>query len=80
MDKLSEIFNLRGKIIVITGATGLLGRKHAEIVACYGGTPVLLDLSQQTINDFVNDLNDKYQVDAVGFAIDITNERIGILI
>ncbi|MAF95949.1 MAG: oxidoreductase [Rhodospirillaceae bacterium] len=76
MDKLSEIFSLRGKIIVITGATGLLGKKHAEIVACYGGTPVLLDLSQQKINEFVNDLNDKYQVDAVGFAIDITNERM----
>ena len=76
MDKMLEIFNLSGKIIVITGATGLLGRKHAEIVACYGGTPVLLDLSQQKINDFVNDLNDKYQVDAVGFAIDITNEKM----
>jgi len=76
MDKLLEIFNLRDKIIIITGATGLLGRKHAEIVACYGGTPVLLDLSEQKINDFVNDLNDKYQVGAVGFAIDITNERM----
>jgi len=76
MDKMLEIFSLSGKIIVITGATGLLGRKHAEIVACYGGTPVLLDLSQQKINDFVNDLNDKYQVDAVGFAIDITNEKM----
>lgn len=76
MDKLSEIFSLRGKIIVITGATGLLGKKHAEIVACYGGTPVLLDLSQEKINNYVNNLNDKYQVDAVGFAIDITNERM----
>ena len=41
---LSNKFRLDGKIIVITGAAGLLGQKHAEAVAAYGGVPVLLDL------------------------------------
>lgn len=72
---LDKLFRLDNKIIVITGATGLLGRKHAEAVACYGGTPILLDLSQQVIDDFANELNTKYKVDSVGFAIDITNEK-----
>jgi NAD(P)-dependent dehydrogenase (short-subunit alcohol dehydrogenase family) len=71
---LENLFKLDNKIIVITGATGLLGRKHAEAVACYGGIPILLDLSQQIIDDFANELNDKYAVGVVGFAIDITNE------
>ena len=62
-------------VILITGATGLLGRKHAEAVACYGGTPILLDLSQQAVDDLANELNEKYKVDSVGFAIDITNEK-----
>jgi NAD(P)-dependent dehydrogenase (short-subunit alcohol dehydrogenase family) len=75
MNKLLEIFSLRGKVIVITGATGLLGRKHSEAVACYGGTPILLDLSQQTVDDFANELNEKYKTDSVGFAIDITDEK-----
>ena len=74
-NKLENIFSLKGKVIVITGATGLLGRKHAEAIACYGGTPILLDLSQQIIDDFANKLNDKYKVDSVGFAIDITDEK-----
>jgi len=47
--------------VVITGATGLLGRKHAEAVACYGGTPILLDLSQREVDDFANELNKKIQ-------------------
>ena len=51
------------KRIVITGATGLLGRKHAEAVACYGGTPILLDLSQQAVDSFANELNDKYKIE-----------------
>ena len=74
-NKLENIFNLKGRIIVITGATGLLGRKHAEAIACYGGTPILLDLSQQVIDDFANELNDKYKVNSIGFSIDITDEK-----
>ena len=72
---LEKLFRLDNKVIVITGATGLLGRKHAEAIACYGGTPILLDLSQQTVDDFANELNEKYKVNSVGFSIDITNEK-----
>ena len=75
MSKLLDLFSLQGKVVVITGATGLLGRKHAEAVACYGGIPVLIDLSQKAIDDFVSELNKKYKVSSLGFAIDITNEE-----
>ena len=64
-----------GKVIVITGATGLLGRKHAEAVACYGGTPILLDLSIKVIDDFANELNYKYKTESVGYELDITDEK-----
>ncbi|MBT5825980.1 MAG: SDR family oxidoreductase [Gammaproteobacteria bacterium] len=74
-NRLENIFNLEDKVVVITGATGLLGRKHAEAIACYGGIPILLDLSQQVIDDFASKLNDKYKIDSVGFAIDITDEK-----
>jgi NAD(P)-dependent dehydrogenase (short-subunit alcohol dehydrogenase family) len=72
---LENIFGLDSKIIVITGATGLLGRKHAEAIACYGGVPILLDLSQQIVNELADELNNKYNVGSVGFAIDITDEK-----
>jgi len=71
---IDNLFRLDKKVIIITGATGLLGRKHAEAVACYGGTPILLDLSQQAVDDLANELNSKYKVNALGFAVDITNE------
>jgi len=73
---LENAFRLDGKIIVITGASGLLGQKHAEAVACYGGTPVLIDLSLDAVVDIANNLNDKYDVGAVAFAVDITNENL----
>ena len=45
-NELNNIFTLNGKIIVVTGAAGLLGKKHAEAIAAYGGIPVLLDLKK----------------------------------
>ena len=71
---LEKLFRLDNKVIVITGATGLLGVQHAEAVACFGGTPILLDLNQNSINALANKLNKKYQTNATGFVIDITDE------
>jgi NAD(P)-dependent dehydrogenase (short-subunit alcohol dehydrogenase family) len=38
------LFDLTGRVAVITGGAGLLGMKHAEAVASAGGIPVLLDV------------------------------------
>jgi len=72
--KLDSLFQLNGKIIIVTGAAGLLGQKHAEAIAAYGGTPVLLDLSGEGVENLAEELNSKYNVDAVGYAVDITAE------
>ncbi len=73
-DNIDNLFSLSGKVIVITGAAGLLGERHAEAVAAYGGTPVLLDLSQTSVDVLAEKLNKRYKVNAIGFSIDITNE------
>ncbi len=63
---MKNLFSLSGKVIVITGAAGLLGEKHAEAVAAYGGTPVLLDLSQTAVDLLAEKLNKQYKINAVG--------------
>lgn len=74
-NKLKNLFNINGKIIVITGAAGLLGKKHAEAVAAFGGNPVLLDLESEDVEKYSIELNNKYGVNAIGMAVDITNEQ-----
>ena len=74
-ENLKDLFSLKNKIIVITGASGLLGRKHAEVVACYEGTPILLDLSQDAVDKLSEELNNRYGIDSLGFQLDITNEN-----
>ena len=71
---INKLFRLNGKIIIITGAAGLLGRKHAEAIAAYGGIPILLDLSEKTVSDLADQLKKKYNIEAEGFEVDITNE------
>ena len=39
-----RLFDLSDRVAVITGGAGLLGRKHAEVIAGAGGIPVLADL------------------------------------
>jgi NAD(P)-dependent dehydrogenase (short-subunit alcohol dehydrogenase family) len=72
--EIDSLFRLDGKIIVISGAAGLLGQKHAEAIAAYGGTPILLDLSEETVAKLADQLNQKYKVKAEGFVVDITDE------
>lgn len=68
------LFSLQDKVIVITGAAGLLGRQHAEVIACAGGTPILLDLHAETVESLAGDLEKRHGVPAAGYAVDITRE------
>ena len=68
-------FSLKGKIIVITGAAGLLGEQHACAVAEAGGTPILLDIRGDSVTELANTLSDKYEISVVAYTVDITDEE-----
>ncbi len=69
-----ERFMLSNKIAVITGGAGFLGRKHAEAIIEAGGTAVLLDISEQAVDEAVRELSNQYSKEAVeGFKADITD-------
>lgn len=70
-----DLFSLKGKIVVITGAAGTLGRQHADAAASFGGTPILLDLNLKYVEELAQELSKRYDVKASGYAVDITNEE-----
>ena len=47
---MEDFFKINNKVIIITGAGGLLGQQHAEIIAAFGGKTVLLDKNSEAIN------------------------------
>jgi len=70
---LNELFSLEGRVAVITGGAGLLGTKHAEIIAEAGGTPVLVDLPIANPAAHAEVISNKFNVPAFGIAGDITD-------
>lgn len=72
---MNNLFNLSGKVIVVTGACGLLGRSHCEAIASVGGIPIVLDLNQLQAEKFASQISQKYSVQSKGFSVDITNEE-----
>jgi NAD(P)-dependent dehydrogenase (short-subunit alcohol dehydrogenase family) len=70
-----EIFSLKSKIIVITGAAGLLGSEHSKAVALAGGIPIILDLDLDKLNDLKQEINKNFKIEAEVFKVDITNEK-----
>tara|TARA_X000000368_G_C23037748_1_gene715365 strand:- start:1474 stop:2298 length:825 start_codon:yes stop_codon:yes gene_type:complete len=69
-----DYFKIKDKVIVITGAGGLLGKHHAEIIALFGGIPILLDKNISSVKSLSKSIYSKYGIEALALRVDITKE------
>ncbi|MDR1657039.1 MAG: SDR family oxidoreductase [Deltaproteobacteria bacterium] len=70
-----DIFSIQGRVAVITGGGGLMGRRHAEAVLEAGGIPVLLDVSSEALRDVAVVLHETYkEATIVSYRCDITDQ------
>lgn len=70
-----EIFDLEGKVIVITGGSGALGFEFAKTLAKEGAKIVILDLDQKKCDLKADNINKMYN-EALGISCDITDEKM----
>lgn len=66
-----DALDLRGRVAVITGAAGLLGRQHADAIAEMGGTPVLVDVDLDGASAHAADISREFGVQTLALATDI---------
>lgn len=62
----TQIFDLSGRVVVVTGGAGLLGRQHASAIAGANGIPVLADVAPVPKGELSERLGfapDSFQVD-----------------
>jgi len=68
------IFDLTGKVVLITGGSRGLGRACAEAVAAFGATTVIAARDQGKIDETLGILA-KYKVKTLGISADMTREE-----
>ncbi|MHB8470814.1 MAG: SDR family oxidoreductase [Gaiellaceae bacterium] len=69
------MFDLSGRVAVITGGAGFLGVRHGAAIAEFGGIPVLVDLRGDEAQAQAAKLARRFGVDALGLAADLTLEE-----
>lgn len=61
------------KVVLITGAAGILGRSFATIFAARGASLLLADLDQNAVEEMASQLSTKYGVTCLGRACDVSS-------
>ena len=70
---MQELFSLKNKVIIITGATGVLGEAFVNAVADMDGKVVLIGRNESVGNERVNQLQQKNK-EAIFIKADVLNK------
>lgn len=65
-----ELFSLKNKVAIVTGALGLIGKNHCIALAEAGANVVVCDLDEAKCKEFASTLPTK----SIGVGVDITNQ------
>lgn len=70
---LRSLFDLSGRVAVITGGAGLLGLRHAQAIAEMGGIPILFDVDDARLETGVETIRRTTGAPAAGIRTDISD-------
>lgn len=68
------LFDLTGRVAVITGGAGLLGRQHAAIIRAFGGTVVIADVREEIVQEAATALGEGDGGPVMPITVDITSK------
>ena len=68
-----NLFDLKGKIAIVTGAGGILGENFCSGLAEMGASIALVDIQKEAIEKLSIEINEKYGVKACGIVCDVLN-------
>ena len=68
------MFDLNGKVAIVTGAKQGMGRTHALVLAKAGAKVVVSDISQEDCEKVVNEIKDAGR-EAIAVKCDVSNKK-----
>ncbi|HEY2918568.1 MAG TPA: SDR family oxidoreductase [Candidatus Binatia bacterium] len=69
------LFDLRGKVAVVTGGAGILGQHFCAGLAESGAAVVVVDLQKDKALELAQALTDRYKIEAIGIACDVSDPK-----
>jgi 2-deoxy-D-gluconate 3-dehydrogenase len=69
---LREYFDLSGKVAIITGGAGLLGKEHAEVLAEAGASVGVADIRDDLCRKVAESIQQKHRVKVLPVQVDVT--------
>src|SRR4051812_12848713 len=73
MRQTHDPFDMTGRVVIITGGAGLLGKRHAGAMARAGATPVLVDIRADRVDAAASEIRTELGGDCLGVCCDITD-------
>jgi sorbose reductase len=75
MKKISELFSLVGKNIIVTGGTSGIGRTVADYLAAAGGNIAIISTHKDKSKSVAEQIKNQFNVDTVGLDCDVSDEE-----
>lgn len=73
-DRLENMFDLSGKVAVVTGGTGIQGRRITRGLAAHGADVAVVDLDRATADAQAAEIAAAYGVKTAGFVCDVADK------
>ena len=64
-----DLFSLKNKTAIVTGALGLIGKEHCRALSEVGANVIVLDIDEQKCNQFAKTLS----TESIGLGINVTD-------
>ncbi len=74
-ERVSRLYDLKGKIALITGGTGFLGTEYAYILSAAGANVVIADIDRNKCESLARDVEKHTGNKALGIEVDVTSEK-----
>jgi NAD(P)-dependent dehydrogenase (short-subunit alcohol dehydrogenase family) len=75
MRSVKDLMNLSGRVVLITGGAGHIGRAMADAVAELGASVAIADINEESCRSTAQWLEERHTVHAAFFALDLAEEE-----